>query len=88
MPTKGGYTALVGILEELEIVELAASTLETSEDIDPSALVLVAVGELDVSLGKVGTRSVKLFEADDGDVCGKLLPRVVRSQLAAGSERE
>jgi hypothetical protein len=45
------------VLEELEVVQRALALGETAEDVVPPPLVLVAVGELDVGVGKRITKA-------------------------------
>ena len=83
VPAKRGHTAAVCILEELEVVELAAAALEAAEHIGPALLVLVAVGELDVRVLQIGAGRVELFQADDRGVLRRLRPGVVLGERAS-----
>lgn len=74
VPTKGSHTPAIGVLEELKIVELAATLLEAREDVDPPTLLLVAVSELDVSVRKRWARRGELLEAKDWDVRRQVWP--------------
>lgn len=48
----GNTAAGLGVLEELEVVELAVAAGEATENVVPAALLLVAVGKLDVGVGE------------------------------------
>jgi hypothetical protein len=47
------------VLEELEVVQCALSLSEPAEDVIPSPLVLIAVRELDVGVGKRVTETYR-----------------------------
>lgn len=53
METECGDTSMGnGVFEEFKVVEGTLALGESAEDVVPSALVLVAVGELDVRVGE------------------------------------
>jgi hypothetical protein len=93
-----------GVLEEFKVVQRALSLGESTENVGPTALLLVAVGELDVGMRK-GVAAVsamillspgycsprrlwQLLETNDGRVDGSRRPLVVRYERAPSTDRQ
>lgn len=84
--TKRGYTTTrLGIFEEFKVVQGTSALPEATENVLPAALLLVAVGELDVGVGQRVGGLGELFEAENGHVGGSGGPFVMRDELAADS---
>lgn len=84
--TERSNAAAVFFLQEFKVVEHAGrlSGLPARNDVDPATLLLVAVSEHDVGVGKGrGVVRGQLLEANDGGSEGSGRPRVVLGKGAA-----
>ena len=71
--------------EEFEVEKSATALGKAGEDILPAGLVLVAVGELDVSVFEGEFVFGEFFEADDDVVCGSVNPAAFGNEGGADS---
>lgn len=81
---KGGNTPARLVLEELEVVQDAAAAGETSQDLLPAALLLVAVGKVHHGVLERPVLLGQLLQADDDVVLGRLCPRALGDERGAG----
>ena len=76
-------TASLIVRKELQIVQGSAALVEPGKNLRPASLLLVAVRELDVRMGKRVIGFGELLQTDDWDVLGCIGPGVVLDQLAS-----
>jgi hypothetical protein len=82
---KRSNTATVFIFEELKVKESAVTPGETTENGVPAALVLVAVGELNVSVLQGEVLLGQLLETNDDVVTGNVGPRSSRDERSTST---
>ena len=88
MEAKRSHTAARVVVQELEIVKCSTSTMEAGENLGPTALLLVAMRELDVRVWEWLVTLGKLLQPDDRDVARRRWPGVVVDELAANTAYE
>lgn len=80
---KSGNSSSAVVLQELEVVQSSVSGGESAENVLPAALVLVAVGKLDVLVGEGEGVLGELLEANNETVLGGRHPRALLDEGGA-----
>lgn len=78
-------TSSILVLQEFEVIEQSVTLNEAIEDFGPAALLLVAVGELDMRMSDGCLLYWQLLETENGRVEGCILPSPVVDKLASNS---